>query len=71
MPLCPPGIILGGRIEGIENLGEVLWEARSRDLASSPSLWLILEARQRPREVQAIAYEKGLILYFPADRQAE
>ncbi len=54
-----------------KNLGEVLWEARSRDLASSPSLWLILEARQRPREVQAIAYEKGLIPYFPADRQAE
>lgn len=52
------------------------WCLPSR-LESSPSLWLIMvdgyivDARQMPREVQALAYEKGLIPYIPADRQAE
>jgi hypothetical protein len=31
---------------------------------------LLVDARYAPREVQEIAYEKGLIPYIPADRQA-
>ncbi len=52
------------------------WCLPSR-LESSTPLWFIMvdgyvvDARQMPREVQALAYEKGLIPYIPADRQPE
>ncbi len=52
------------------------WCLPSRLESSSP-LWFIMvngyivDAREMPREVQEIAYEKGLIPYIPADRQAE
>jgi hypothetical protein len=29
---------------------------------------MMVDVRHMPREVQAIAYEKGLIPYIPADR---
>ena len=32
---------------------------------------LMLDVRQMPREVQEIAFEKGLIPYIPADRPAK
>jgi hypothetical protein len=40
----------------------------------NPMVWilqvngLMVDVRQMPREVQVIAYEKGLIPYIPADR---
>ena len=30
---------------------------------------LLVNLRDMPREVQAVAYEKGLIPYVPADRE--
>ena len=49
------------------------WMTPSR-IDESPVAWLlqvnglIVDARHMPREVQEIAYEKGLIPYIPADR---
>ena len=49
------------------------WMRPSR-IAESPVAWLlqvngmIVDARHMPRELQEIAYEKGLIPYIPADR---
>ena len=43
----------------------------------NPLLWmvevngLIVDVRQMPRELQELAYRKGLIPYVPADRGAE
>jgi hypothetical protein len=43
----------------------------------NPMIWLLevngllVDVRHMPREVQEIAYEKGLIPYVPADRQKE
>ncbi len=40
----------------------------------NPLIWyvkvngLIVDVRHMPREVQEVAYEKGLIPYIPADR---
>ncbi len=48
------------------------WYLPSR-IANSPMLWMItfngfiVDARTMPREVQEIAYKKGLIPYIPAD----
>ena len=50
------------------------WCLPSR-LATRSTVWYItvngyiVDARQMPRDVQAAAYEKGLIPYIPADRQ--
>jgi hypothetical protein len=52
------------------------WTLPSR-AAENPLLWmlevngLIVDVRAMPREVQEIAYRKGLIPYIPADREAE
>ena len=49
------------------------WCLLSR-MDSNPMIWyltvngLIVDVREMPREVQVIAYEKGLIPYIPADR---
>lgn len=46
-------------------------------LASHPMAWmitvngLIVDARSMPREIQEIAYEKGLIPYIPGDEEEE
>lgn len=32
---------------------------------------LLVDVRRMPREIQEIAYEKGLIPYIPADREGE
>ena len=43
----------------------------------NPMVWMlqmngiIVDVRQMPREVQELAYQKGLIPYIPADRPAE
>jgi hypothetical protein len=50
------------------------WTLPSR-LEDNPLVWmltingLIMDVRQAPREVQEIAFRKGLIPYIPADRQ--
>jgi len=50
------------------------WTLPSR-LDDNPLVWmlkangLMMDARQAPREVQEIAFNKGLIPYIPADRQ--
>lgn len=50
------------------------WTLPSR-MDSNPYVWLIqvngliVDARALPREIQVIAYEKGLIPYIPADRE--
>ena len=50
------------------------WCLPSR-LATRSTVWYItvngyiVDARQMPRDVQAVAFEKGLIPYIPADRQ--
>jgi hypothetical protein len=52
------------------------WCLPSR-LEDNPLLWMLsvnglpVDIRTMPREVQLIAYEKGLIPYIPADRQEE
>jgi hypothetical protein len=52
---------------------DATWFLPSR-IAESPIAWLIevngliVDARYIPRELQAIAYRKGLIPYIPADR---
>ena len=44
---------------------------------SNPLVWMaqvngmLVDLRHMPREVQAIAFEKGMIPYIPADRDAE
>jgi hypothetical protein len=46
-------------------------------MASNPLVWMLtvngflVDVREMPREVQVIAYEKGLIPYIPADREEE
>ena len=48
------------------------WMLSSR-IDSSPMVWIIsvnglmVDARHMPREVQEVAYEKGLIPYIPGD----
>ena len=50
------------------------WTLPSR-LEDNPLVWmlnvngLMMDVRQAPREVQEIAFRKGLIPYIPADRQ--
>ena len=50
------------------------WTVPSK-VDSNPLIWylsvngLIVDIRHMPREVQAVAFEKGLIPYIPADRQ--
>ena len=45
-------------------------------MEENPLIWtlevngMIVDVRQMPREVQEIAYEKGLIPYIPADRES-
>jgi hypothetical protein len=49
------------------------WSLPSR-IANSPSVWMIsfngfiVDARTIPREIQEIAFEKGIIPYIPDDR---
>ena len=44
------------------------------NVGNNPMIWMLqvngfmVDVRQMPREVQVIAYEKGLIPYIPADR---
>jgi hypothetical protein len=44
-------------------------------LEGNPMVWMLeingfmMDVRQAPREVQEIAFQKGLIPYIPADRQ--
>lgn len=51
------------------------WTLPSR-MESNPMIWMIqvngfmMDARSAPREVQEIAFEKGLIPYMPADRES-
>jgi len=46
----------------------------SANIADNPLLWtlqvngMMVDIRRMPREIQAIAYEKGLIPYIPADQ---
>jgi hypothetical protein len=46
----------------------------SANVENNPMIWTLqvngfmVDVRQMPREVQVIAYEKGLIPYIPADR---
>jgi Domain of unknown function (DUF6398) len=48
-----------------------------RLINQNPMVWmlqvngLMVDVRQMPREVQEIAFEKGLIPYIPADRPAK
>lgn len=50
------------------------WQLASR-VDKKPLAWmirvngLIIDARQAPREIQEIAFEKGLIPYIPADKK--
>ena len=50
------------------------WTLPSR-LEDNPLVWvlqvngLMVDVRQAPREVQEIAFQKGLIPYIPADRK--
>jgi hypothetical protein len=50
------------------------WSLPSR-LDSNPMVWMLqvngfmVDVRHAPREVQEIAFQKGLIPYIPADRQ--
>jgi hypothetical protein len=50
------------------------WTLPSR-LDDNPMVWMlevngfIMDARHAPREVQEIAFKKGLIPYIPADRR--
>ena len=50
-----------------------LWTLPSR-LDDNPTVWMLtvngfmMDVRQAPRDVQAIAFSKGLIPYIPADR---
>jgi hypothetical protein len=47
---------------------------RPSKMEDSPLAWMIMvngfavDVRQMPREVQEIAYEKGLIPYLPGER---
>jgi len=44
-------------------------------LNDNPMAWMIMvngllvDARQLPREIQEVAYEKGIIPYIPADKE--
>ena len=50
------------------------WTLPSR-LEDNPMVWMLqvngfmMDVRHAPREVQEIAFKKGLIPYIPADRQ--
>ena len=50
------------------------WSLPSR-LDKNPMVWMLqvngfmVDVRNAPREVQEIAFKKGLIPYIPADRQ--
>ena len=50
------------------------WTLRSQ-MDRNPMAWMLqvngfmMDVRHAPREVQEIAFEKGLIPYIPADRQ--
>ena len=52
---------------------DTTWTLPSR-MDSNPSIWMLevngflIDVRHAPREVQAIAFQKGLIPYIPADR---
>ena len=54
-----------------------IWDTefqRQSQIASNPAVWILnvngmaADVRKMPREVQEIAFEKGLIPYIPADR---
>ncbi|MCA9129902.1 MAG: hypothetical protein KDB22_22600 [Planctomycetales bacterium] len=55
---------------------EMDWTLPSR-MDDNPLAWMmevngfLMDVRHAPREVQEIAFEKGLIPYIPADREAD
>ncbi len=68
----------GGRAQKIRNMLDVFqmhpdWTLPSR-VDDNPMIWILkvngfmVDIRSMPREVQEIAFEKGLIPYIPADR---
>lgn len=69
----------GGRAKKISDMLRTFqldpnWSLPSR-VDNNPMIWilsvngLMVDVRYMPREVQEIAYEKGLIPYIPADRE--
>ncbi len=56
----------------IDILLMILWVLQNLD--DNPMAWIIqyngfmVDARSLPRNVQVVAYEKGIIPYIPADR---
>jgi hypothetical protein len=50
------------------------WTLPSR-IESNPTIWYIMvdgfvmDARNAPRHIQEIAFQKGIIPYIPADRE--
>lgn len=70
-----------GRAQKIRNMLDIFqmhpdWTLPSR-VDDNPIIWILqvngymVDIRSMPREVQVIAFEKGLIPYIPADRDEE
>lgn len=68
-----------GRAQKIKQMLEIFqmhpdWTLPSR-VDDNPTIWILMvngymvDIRSMPREVQVIAFEKGLIPYIPADRE--
>jgi hypothetical protein len=55
------------------SLSDVQWYRPSK-MADNPLTWMIMvdgfvvDVRQMPRDIQEVAYEKGLIPYLPGTR---